>query len=59
MMGPNSKPTFAVPWDWIANRPIRMAIAVGMTKGVKPGLTVFRPSTADSTEIAGVIIESP
>ena len=24
-----------------------------------PALTVVRPSTADSTEIAGVIIESP
>ena len=28
-------------------------------KGAKPASTVVRPSTADSTEMAGVIIESP
>ena len=59
MTGPNSSPTLAVPRDWIANRPTRIAIASGMTKGSNPAWTVVSPSTADSTEIAGVIIESP
>ena len=59
MIGPNIRPTLAVPRDWMKNRPIRMAIAVGITKALNPGLTVVSPSTADSTEIAGVIIESP
>ena len=36
-----------------------MPIAIGMTKGAKPGSTVVRPSTADSTEMAGVIMQSP
>ena len=56
---PEQAPTRAVPRDWIANRPTRMPIAIGTTYGSKPGSTVVRPSTADSTEIAGVIIESP
>ena len=37
-------------------QPDQDAIAIGMTKGAKPAWTVVRPSTADSTEIAGVII---
>ena len=36
-----------------------MPTAIGMTKGAKPALTVVRPSTAERTEMAGVIIESP
>ena len=36
-----------------------MPIETGMTNGWKLAWTVVRPSTADSTEIAGVIIESP
>ena len=36
-----------------------MPIAIGTTNGWSPALTVVRPSTADSTEIAGVIIELP
>ena len=34
-------------------------IASGITKGSSPLLTVVRPSTADRTEIAGVIMLSP
>ncbi len=52
-------PTRAVPCDWTRNRPIRMTIAIGMTSGSSAGLTTVRPSTADRTEIAGVIIASP
>ena len=59
MIGPNSSPTLAVPRDWMRNKPIRMAMAVGTTNGSNPGWTVVSPSTADRTEIAGVIMLSP
>ncbi len=59
MTGPNKAPTRAVPCDWIAKSPTRMPTAMGMTNGSKLAWTVVRPSTADRTEIAGVIIESP
>ena len=57
--GPNMSPTRAVPLAWIANSPTRMPTAIGITKGWRPALTVVKPSTAERTEIAGVIIESP
>jgi hypothetical protein len=38
---------------------IRITSVSGMTYGSRPGLTSFRPSTADSTEIAGVMMASP
>ena len=57
--GPNSAPTRPVPWRWIANSATRMAIVVGTMYGCKPGAITSRPSTADSTEIAGVIMPSP
>ena len=59
MIGPNSRPTFAVPRDWIMNSPTRIAIASGMTYGSSPAWTVVIPSTAESTEMAGVIMLSP
>ena len=34
-------------------------MAIGTTSGFRPACTTVSPSTADSTEIAGVIIESP
>ena len=36
-----------------------MPIAIGMTSGWSPASTSVSPSTADRTEIAGVIIASP
>ena len=36
-----------------------MPIEIGMTNGAKLAWTVVSPSTADRTEIAGVIIELP
>ena len=32
---------------------------MGITSGSSPGLTTVSPSTADNTEIAGVIMLSP
>ena len=57
--GPNSIPTLPTPRDWIAKRPTRMPTAIGMTKLPKLWLTTSRPSTAVSTDMAGVIMLSP
>ena len=48
-----------VPRAWIANRPTRMTTAAGMTNGAKACCTVVKPSTAESTVTAGVIMLSP
>ena len=57
--GPNSAPTRPVPWRWTENRPIRITTVVGITSGRSAGVTTSRPSTAESTEIAGVSMPSP
>jgi hypothetical protein len=36
-----------------------MSTATGTTNGAKCGATVFSPSTAERTEMAGVIMLSP
>ena len=59
MIGPNSRPTLVVPTDCSQNSPTRMPIASGTTRRSNPCSTVASPSTADSTEIAGVIMQSP
>ena len=58
--GPNSQPTAPVPNRCAANRPTRITSAIGSISppGI-PGVATFSPSTADVTEIAGVIIPSP
>ena len=40
-------------------RPKRIATLIGTTSGASRGASSLRPSTALSTEIAGVIIPSP
>ena len=57
--GPNSQPTAPVPRRWIANSATRMASDIGTTRCARPGESTFRPSTAEVTEIAGVIMPSP
>ncbi|MOA66249.1 hypothetical protein D3C78_1929450 [compost metagenome] len=59
MTGPNRMPMRAVPCFWIRNRPISSATVTGTTQCARPGSATSRPSTADSTEIAGVIMLSP
>ncbi len=59
MIGPNIAATLAVPRLCAANNPIRMMTVSGATNSPNAGLASFSPSTADSTEIAGVITESP
>ncbi len=58
-MGPKTLPTRAVPVRWTANSATRIVSVSGMTHDVNCGETTSRPSTADSTEIAGVITLSP
>ncbi len=57
--GPNRKPMRSVPRDWITNRLRRMTMAIGTTYGSNRWVVTLRPSTALSTETAGVIMPSP
>src|SRR5262249_53616067 len=57
--GPNRLPTTLVPKRWIANSRVRTAAAIGSTTEARLGTATFNPSTAESTEIAGVITLSP
>lgn len=59
MIGPNSLPTVAVPCRWIQNSAIRITIVIGSTRCDSCGVATSSPSTADITEIAGVITASP
>ncbi|GAB1461225.1 hypothetical protein MASR2M50_30000 [Thauera sp.] len=59
MTGPKKSPTTPVPRRWIANSTVRMSTVTGTTQASSPGATMPIPSTADSTEIAGVIMLSP
>ena len=51
--------TPAVPKCWTANKPTIRPIEIGKTSGANSGVATFRPSTALSTEIAGVSRQSP
>ncbi len=59
MTGPNSRPILWVPLLWKANSPIRIASAIGTTRGASCGASTFTPSMADSTVTAGVSMPSP
>ena len=59
MTGPNRRPIAAVPRRWMANSPTSTATAIGTANPSSASVATSVPSTADSTEIAGVIIPSP
>ena len=59
MIGPKNAATRAVPRLWAANNAMRMTTVAGKTNGASSALTCLSPSTAESTEMAGVIIASP
>ena len=59
VIGPKKVATRPVPRLCTANSAIRMPSAIGRTYCSKAGVTSFRPSTAESTEMAGVIAASP
>ena len=57
-MGPNNRPTRSVPRRWIANSATMTPSVTGMHGASKSGSSIAMPSTALSTEIAGVISAS-
>ena len=59
VIGPNSAPTEPVPRFWIQNSATMISTVAGTTNGCSIGVITSSPSTAESTEIAGVIIASP
>jgi len=56
---PNTRPMRAVPRCCIANSASSTTSVSGTTAASKAGDTTSSPSTADSTEIAGVMTLSP
>ncbi len=59
VIGPKKAATLAVPRDCTANSAIRITTVIGTTKSSKAGVATFRPSTAESTDSAGVMMASP
>ena len=57
--GPKNLPIVAVPCRCTINSPARIPIDKGTNHWLKMGVAILRPSMAESTEIAGVIIPSP
>jgi hypothetical protein len=54
-----SNPTTPVPRLWIQNSAVSTTMVMGTTKFLAAGVTTSSPSTALSTEIAGVMTPSP
>jgi len=59
VIGPNSLPILAVPKRCTANTASSTTTVIGTMNACSPGAATSRPSTAPSTEIAGVITPSP
>jgi hypothetical protein len=57
--GPKTRPTAAVPRRCTANSTTMITAVIGTTSAPSDGWTTLSPSTADSTEMAGVIMLSP
>ena len=57
-MGPKSTPTLPVPNLWMANKVARMPTASGTAQCASMGALTESPSTALSTEMAGVSMPS-
>ena len=57
--GPNTREIRSVPRRWTRNRTTRIATETGTTHDSKALVATSNPSTALSTEMAGVISPSP
>ena len=57
--GPKNRPTVSVPLRCMANSAAMTAAVMGRTRSANSGPSTFMPSTAESTEMAGVIMLSP
>ena len=58
MIGPKRRPIFSVPRRWMANRATRIPSVPGTTNRCMSASMIESPSTAPSTEIAGVMSAS-
>ena len=58
-IGPNTAPIFAVPRYCTRKSATRITTEIGKTAFSKCGETTLSPSTAESTEMAGVMMPSP
>jgi hypothetical protein len=56
--GPKNRPTLAVPVRCTAKSKTMITTVIGMINGSSSGCTTRNPSTAESTEMAGVIMLS-
>ncbi|MNC29445.1 hypothetical protein D3C75_776920 [compost metagenome] len=59
MIGPNSLPIFSVPCFCTRNSATSTTSEIGTTQWSMPSKASPMPSTADSTDTAGVIMLSP
>src|SRR5262245_7230691 len=59
MIGPNRRPTAAVPKRWAEKSAKMITAVIGTTQLSSDGLMTLTPSTAERTEMAGVIMLSP
>ena len=59
VMGPNNLPMPLVPCFCTANKQNKITKVRGTTYLESPGEITSKPSTADNTEMAGVITPSP
>ena len=59
VIGPKKRPTLPVPKRCTKKSPVSTSKVIGSTKRCSEGAATSRPSTADSTEIAGVMTPSP
>jgi hypothetical protein len=59
MIGPKMWPTFSVPRDWIRKSASSSAAEIGTMYAVNALEMTLMPSTAEMTEIAGVMTPSP
>ena len=59
MTGPKMRPMEPVPKRCARNSAISTTIVMGSTKDDRAGASTFSPSTADRTEMAGVMAPSP
>jgi len=59
MTGPKTRPTASVPRRWTMKSPMRMTQVRGMIQSSNADDATSNPSTALSTEMAGVISPSP
>ena len=59
VIGPKKAATFAVPRDCTANSAIKITTVIGTTNSSNAGVATFKPSIAESTDSAGVMMASP